>query len=592
MAFGNIHNTILSVSGSLIARGQPPEEVAAILEEAVGRLKDQDPEWRGRRREIRTAIQGALKKDYAPPKAAEQHQPPQEQVVNLGAERAARAKLKPAPKEKKSRLHIALGEALLAGLRTEGVELKFTPEGDYRYGKGLWRLEIDITPWLNGQLEIAARALSMDSNIRLVGEARAWLLRHPDLRTADVVAWDSHGQVATWSGLIDPLTGQVTQVTPEHFIRRYIGADFDPAATCPRFEVLLYDMLGDSARISLVQEWLGAALSIRLLNREERRALIMVGPSRTGKTELARIFALLLGRPIATPSVADISDDGNRFALQSLYGSAAWIRDDAINEGDKINPQRFKTIVTGEGVDVGLKHRDTIPDFHFEIPVCLTCNSLPRAVDGSDAIYNRSIILRMTNVVDEQTAAMHRAEHGVPRGQSIGEAIFADEGSGILNWALTGLRRLRERGYYDIPDSIRAAIAQFKDDNNPVGAWASEAVEVDPWSKVGRHDLTRSYNGWQLEQEGDRAVGRGNTWLLPKLRNLFKGLGDMKTHSGKKYITGIRLTAVGLASWESYEKALPRGGAGGLATTVKEVNQAHDSASESGSERGENDVPF
>jgi len=302
----------------------------------------------------------------------------------------------------------------------------------------------------------------------------------------------------------------------------------------------------------------------------------MVGPSRTGKTELARIFRLLLGKPIATPSVAEISDDRDKFALSSLYGAVAWIRDDAINEGDKLNPQRFKTIVTGEPTDVGLKHRDTVRDYCFEIPVCLTCNGLPKAVDASDAIYNRSLILKMTNVIDPETAAQIRSEEGVPRGQSIGTAIFEDEGSGILNWALVGLSRLRARGYYEIPASVRDAIAQFKDDNNPVVTWAVEAMEADPWSKVARHDLVRSYNGWQLEQEGDRAVGRGGAWLLPKIRNLIKGLGDMKTHSGKRFITGVKLTAVGLATWESYGKASPRNGPGGLAQTVKEVNQAHD----------------
>ena len=60
-------------------------------------------------------------------------------------------------------------------------------------------------------------------------------------------------------------------------------------------------------------------------------------------------------------------------------------RDDAINEGDKLNSQRFKTIVTGEPVDIEIKHRHAVPSHRFELPVCLTCNSLPKAIDGSDA---------------------------------------------------------------------------------------------------------------------------------------------------------------------------------------------------------------
>ena len=87
---------------------------------------------------------------------------------------------------------------------------------------------------------------------------------------------------------------------PENYVKR-IGAAYDPSATCKRFEALLWDMLKRVDLIDLVQEWLGAGLSIGSLSREERRALLMVGPSRTGKTELYKIFALLFGTPIALP---------------------------------------------------------------------------------------------------------------------------------------------------------------------------------------------------------------------------------------------------------------------------------------------------
>ena len=105
--------------------------------------------------------------------------------------------------------------------------------------------------------------------------------------------------------------------------------------------------------------------------------------------------------------------------------------------------------------------------------------------------------------------------------------MFEAEASGILNWALVGLRRLWARGRYDIPASVNASILQFKDDNNPVAEWAREALEAAPSSKVNRRDLVRAYNGWELEREGDEARAHGGRWLLPKLRSQVRGLGDM-----------------------------------------------------------------
>jgi uncharacterized protein DUF5906 len=156
-----------------------------------------------------------------------------------------------------------------------------------------------------------------------------------------------------------------------------------------------------------------------------------------------------------------------RFGLSSLYDASAWIRDDAINEGDDLDPQRFKTIVTGEPIDIERKHRDAVRGVELAIPGVLTANALPRARDKSDALFNRSLVLELTNVLTEEDAIAFRTELGVPRGQNLASFVFGLEGPGILNWALDGLERLLERGAYEVPDNVSAAVQRFKDDARP-----------------------------------------------------------------------------------------------------------------------------
>src|SRR4029077_20388824 len=251
-----------------------------------------------------------------------------------------------------------------------------------------------------------------------------------------------------------------------------------------------------------------------------------------------------------------------------------WIRDDVFNEGDKLDPQRFKTVVTGEAIDIDRKHKPAVPNVKLDIPVLLTANSLARVRDSTDAVFNRSIILTMTNVISIEAAPAARVAAGVGE-QSIGQAVFEREASGILNWALEGLVRLRKRGFYNIPESIKVAITQYKDDNNPVSQWAREALEADPHSRVARADVVRAYNGWELEQEGEEAHAHGARWLLPRLRNQIKGLGDYQNDDGTRYITGVKLTKLGLAMWTSYGLANPRTGPGGFSTSASEVNRPH-----------------
>jgi P4 family phage/plasmid primase-like protien len=576
MSEGNVHITLRDVAASLIHAGEPFEAVVCLLMEAARKVGGPDWNWRVEEKKIRGLCDSAERK-FPPKDALVSHETDdKDNIVDLGE---ARAKAKPKPKPRGPSALLApfiVADGVIETLRRHGADILLS-EGDiWLYGDGFWRI---MTPadqqWLLTEIQTGFEALGEPAKTSALHSSWKRLNEHPRLFKA-VVPWAGGDLIVCTNGVRRIETGHFEGHRPENYARRCIGAAFDPAAACPRFEALLYDMLKRADLIDLVQEWLGAALSIGSLSREERRALILVGPSRTGKTELARIFALLLGGPIATPSVASISEDGDRFALSSLYQAAAWIRDDAINEGDKLNPQRFKTIVTGEPIDVELKRKDIVRNHRFELPVCLTCNSLPRAIDGSDAIFNRSLILRMENVIDEEVAAKARTENEARPGQSIGVAIFEAEAPGILNWALVGLGRLRKRGFYDIPESVKDAISRFKDDNNPIGEWVREAVIADRYSMVERRDLVRSFNGWQFEQEGEKAVGRGGRWLLPKLRNQVPGIGDYKSGDGsKRYVTGVKLSELGLTMWKTYGDANPHGGAGGCATVVTDVNKGN-----------------
>jgi putative DNA primase/helicase len=190
------------------------------------------------------------------------------------------------------------------------------------------------------------------------------------------VPWESNGgRLAPANGVLDLVGRTLCPHTPSLYARRKLNTAYVPDAECPLFLAFLESLFADRDRsdqmafVGTLQCFFGASLAVPLLSREERKALILVGPSRTGKTELARFARLLIGEPIATPSVAEISE---RFGLSSLYDSSAWIRDDAINEGDDLDPQRFKTIVTGEPVDIDRKHRHALRGVELAMPVVLT----------------------------------------------------------------------------------------------------------------------------------------------------------------------------------------------------------------------------
>jgi putative DNA primase/helicase len=325
--------------------------------------------------------------------------------------------------------------------------------------------------------------------------------------------------------------------------------------------------------INLLQEFFGAALAMGLLNREQRRALLLIGPSRVGKTELARIMRLLISGTIAAPAVRETSE---RFGLAAFADAAAWIRDDAINEGDRLDPERFKTIVTGEPVDIERKNRTALPSVRLCIPVFLTANILPTARDSSDAIFNRCLVLELTNVIDEASAVAARRRLVVPTGKGLADFLIEREGAGILNWALAGLARLLERGHFEVPDHVAHSIERFKDDSNAVAAFARTMVNRSDSSMVERADMLCAFQDWWREEMGDDYRLPGGRWLIPKLKAACPWICEVTKHGGVRYLAGVALTEAGLSFWEQQSQDAMRSNRGtkGSATSGEFANRS------------------
>ena len=369
-----------------------------------------------------------------------------------------------------------VADAVIEAVRCEGHDLLLTEGEVFFYADGVWRpIGAAEQQWLQTLIQKEFERFAGFGKLGQLATAWKRLTEHPKLYRR-TVPWTSTGVLATSNGVLDVLSRTLSPHSPHHFIRRKIGAGYEPRAECPQFLSFLNRIFIDreptevAACLAILQSFFGASLAVALLSREERKALILVVRPAQGKpNSLVSFDCLSAIRSPLRPSRRCLSA-----SAFFLYDASAWIRDDAINEGDDLDPQRFKTIVTGEPIDIERKHRDAVRGVGFAIPVVLTANALPRA-HKSDALFNRSLVVELTNVISEEDAFRFRTELGIPRGQSFAAFIFGQEGPGILNWALDGLDRLLDRGAYELPDAVRAAVQRFKDDNNPVGEWARAA---------------------------------------------------------------------------------------------------------------------
>jgi putative DNA primase/helicase len=112
-------------------------------------------------------------------------------------------------------------------------------------------------------------------------------------------------------------------------------------------------------------------------------------------------------------------------------------------------------------------------------------NEVPRLKSANDGLFRRVKVIALDPIPEEE------------RDPEIKQKI-RKEGAGILNWALEGLERLRERGHFEMPEAVREATEQFHLANDVPKMFVEEACIVSDAESCEEQaqKLYESYRAW------------------------------------------------------------------------------------------------
>lgn len=324
----------------------------------------------------------------------------------------------------------------------------------------------------NSNVSMLIDALRSASQAELP-DAPAWLTADPPCPPEDVLP------VA--NGLLQLSTRVLLPPTPQYFNLGWSDVAFDPDAACPRWEQFLAEVYPDdvSARECL-QEFFGYTLTD---DTSQQKAIALIGARRSGKGTIARVIQHVVGRTnCCAPTLQSM---GERFGFQSWIGKKVAIVSDA-RTSVKNNPQAMVErvlSVTGEDTQyVDRKNREPW-EGRLRVRLWLMSNMLPATSDKGGALASRFLVLN----------------HNVSffgREDTTLEQKLETESSGILNWALSGLVRLRERGNFQQPESGAERVREWERINSPVLAFIQDRCEVGPELFVPKKRLRAEYASW------------------------------------------------------------------------------------------------
>jgi len=314
------------------------------------------------------------------------------------------------------------------------------------------------------------------------------------------------------NGTINLDTGQFYPARREDMLTQIANVNYDLVARCPRWERFVQEALqGDLETVCYLQRVTGYLLTGS--QREQCFFLIMGAPG-TGKSTYWRTLACVLGDYfIMVPSGLFVKkgrfhqadSEGATPALAKLVGKrvAAEVE---LGEGDKFASALLKRITGGDAMTARPLYQ---PHFTFQPqckPVFLT-NHQPGTSDFSGGLQDRLRLIKFDHVF------RGKAEEN----KNLVDELRA-EGSGILNWALAGLRDYQKNGSLGEPAVVKQNVQEYFEDENVVARWLKECTV--PCKLNGKATFAQAFatfKHWAEKNEEECGTSR---WFSTRMKQL------------------------------------------------------------------------
>lgn len=577
-----VHNTLLSCTASMVAAGIEEDDIVQELMGALDGMEGTEGwNWVQEEREIRGMCRDAHVK-FVQPKSirsaleplvkrtggGEPPAPPSttlpDGVVSLSDARkerdaesdARRERVKDKLSKKKKNEHVVLGMGILAGLDEENRRIMYADNQCWMYEGGVWK---SIAPdderlWISVMVERGCNAIGLVSTTKIVNETRAWLQRQPDLyKGTGKVEWDAHGMIATKSGLIGWEADDTRHhdLLPSHYVTRIIDCEYAPAAECNTWEDMLYDDYGfDDGTVDFLQEFAGCCL----VNRKPRtlmRALVLLGPSNTGKSNILNVIAGLISMVHNSTALKTLE---NSHGLMDFLKPIPWVLHEAFEQSKWEMSATVKALLSGDAVHVNIKN-GPMHSLEFKQPILWGTNVPPQFREASRAMENRLAIVKMTrsyNPAQVVGTALQAQEAGY---RTPAELVLATEKAGLLNWAIEGLKRAWTRGHFVFTNEMQASLHAMRTDSNMATGFVEECCTYDPTTFVVAGDFYGAFAVWHRDHRG------GQTPSNDSIGRSMTSLADPRVLAGervnkKRIYAGLRLNEEGLDCWNAYSSSV------------------------------------
>lgn len=271
------------------------------------------------------------------------------------------------------------------------------------------------------------------------------------------------GLLVVRNGTLDLTTGQLRESRREDLCSRLAEVNYDSAATCPlwlgHIELLCN---GDPNLAAYIRRAVGYTLTGDV---GARSFFFLEGTGSNGKNAFIEPIMMMLGSYAQTATTALLTggDEQHPTILADLLGTRLVFIDET-RQGKALNVERVKALTGSKRVKARRMKQDFF-EFDAQFKLWIAGNGQPTVRDPSDGVWNRM-----------QRVVCHGKVSEAKKILGFADLLYAEEASGILNWALEGLRDYRATGGLGTPSSVREDVQSYRDEEDYVGQFLDDVV--------------------------------------------------------------------------------------------------------------------
>lgn len=271
------------------------------------------------------------------------------------------------------------------------------------------------------------------------------------------------------------------------YLLQIIETDYEPDAQCPIFDKAIRGTFSDfedtEDLVRHFEEFMGYVLYPR---KQPAKWWLLNGPGGDGKTTLMLILCALLKNAMLPESIDKFKNgqSGDNHASANLVGKLLVYDDDL--DANMLLPDGVLKKLSEDGESTA--NPKGYPAFRFTrvCTVAMLSNAYPKTKDLSEGFRRRAAVIPFSR-------GFHNDSDMI---RGLGDKIINAELSGVLNRALQGLQRVRERGDFKEPLSCEIAKETWLAESNTIALFKRDCIQIDDTHNTLLGNVYIRYTRW------------------------------------------------------------------------------------------------